>query len=222
MLVLPNQLTNKMAAVMPPNAITMPMSMKPTIFGIPMWNGDNDNHVSGSGSANNGNGNTNGAYDPTTAPNATTTGANEFLEQKANGRRGDDDDSSDNNRDNRIANEETEEYSHFTIIIDLSDFNEPNVNIWGILNESRRQITNRIRENHFNVDLPSMRTTRALRFDGYFVDSALDLVTEEDQIDFVHRSLARWLMTMLDMRVQNSPIRIPWLAGAWGMKFLRL
>lgn len=210
-----------MAAVMSPNATTMPMSMRPTTFGIRVWNCDNDHHINSSGSTKKGDGNNDGAYDPTSAPNATTMRANEFPKQRANGRRGDDDDS-DDEHDNRMANEEAEEYSHFTIIIDLSNFNEPNVNIWGILNESRRQIMNRICEERFNVDLPNVRTTRALRFDGYFADSTLDLVTDEDQLDFVHRSLARWLMTMLDMRVQNSPIRIPWLAGAWGMRFLRL
>lgn len=107
--------------------------------------------------------------------------------------------------------EDSEMEVPFSIYVNLpTDFDRSNA--WDVINAARTEIVHRIRSRDFSH---GPLNGRVLRFDGSIPAASLAIVSPEYETEYTHRLLENWLLTMLDLIVQDNRVAIPYHAGYW-------
>lgn len=125
--------------------------------------------------------------------------------------------------DEELSEEDSEDAEmeiSFSVFVDLGA-GFPRNDIWSIIDTSRTEVLRRIRSNNFSHGHLNFAGGRVLRFDAMIRTSALALVDTDSELEYVHRMLEQWLMTLLDMVVQDAELSVPYQAGYWSMEWER-
>lgn len=125
--------------------------------------------------------------------------------------------------DEELSEEDSEDAEmeiSFSVFVDLGA-GFPRNDIWSIIDCSRTEVLRRIRANNFSHGPLNFAGGRVLRFDAIIPTSALALVDTDSELEYVHRMLEQWLMTLLDMVVQDVELSVPYQAGYWSMEWER-
>lgn len=183
---------------------------QPYIPGPP--NGGSSGSGSGTYSRSSTNGNVNGASTNGTHLTNGTNGTHGNGARHSEDEESEDEESEDEESELEHSDSEDSEMEvPFSIYVNMpADFDRSNA--WDVINAARIEIVHRIRSRNFSHGSLS---GRVLRFDGSIPAASLAIVPPEYETEYVHRLLENWLLTMLDLIVQDNRVAIPYHAGYW-------